>query len=161
MIKASWYHSLAEKNRLGAIGEDPVVFSDLDQERKRKSKVVMRSAGHLLSEQQQQAKRSLLKALNDTKGESSTSAFQAALQHLLLLYDPSHFNPRRRGVRHAGNILEGIGISAGKPTFPGCIGYNPQGDSMYKLGTMSFGTCTFWRRESNTLEYVALVLTVF
>ena len=35
--------------------------------------------------------------------------------------------------------LEGIGISAGKPSYQGCIGRNDNGDPMFQLGTMSFG----------------------
>ena len=137
MIKASWYHSIASKNRLGAIGEDPVVFSDSDREQERKRG--MFGMYHFLSEQQLHAKRALLKELNQSKGEMHTPEFQAALQQLLSTYDPSHFNPRVLRTAYVGNCLEGIGISAGKPTFPGCIGYNAQGDPMYKLGRMSFG----------------------
>lgn len=145
MIKASWYHNLASKNRLGCIGEDPVVFSDSDKERNRRRKnMTPLSRLNMLSEQQLRAKRLLLQEVNTAKGDLQTGEFQSALQQLLNLYDPTHFDPRKRcddsGVAsYAGNTLEGVGISAGKPTFPGCIGHTTNGDPMYKLGTMSFG----------------------
>ena len=137
-IKESWYHSIAAKNRLGMIGEDPVVFSDSDREATRK-KMTPLSRLNMISEQQLHAKRALLKELNETKGDLKTLEFQAALQELLSLYDAKHFDPRRRNAAGGDNILEGVGISAGKPTFPGHVGYNEAGDPMYKLGTMSFG----------------------
>uniref|UniRef100_A0A7S3KZV6 Uncharacterized protein n=1 Tax=Amphora coffeiformis TaxID=265554 RepID=A0A7S3KZV6_9STRA len=138
-IKATWYHSVASKNRLGCIGEDPILFSDPEEEEQQQ-----RLLGHgvapwkKISDRTLRAKRCLLQELNATKGESQTSAFQAAFQSLMQAYDTTEFNPRRRWPAPGTNILEGIGISAGKPTFPGCIGYNTNGDPMYKLGTMSF-----------------------
>jgi hypothetical protein len=138
MIKASWYHSVASKNRLGAITEDPVMLSDSDADAQRLAEL-RRGSWHFLTEHQKEAKRALLKHLNRALGESHTPEFQNALQQLLSTYDPSHFDPRSLRVTYVGNVLEGIGISAGKPTFPGCIGFNDNGDPMYKLGTMSFG----------------------
>ena len=137
MIKASWYHSVASKNRLGAISEDPVILSDSDQEANR-LRELRRGSWHFLSEHQREAKRALLRHVNAARGECQTPEFHNALEQLLSTYDPSHFDPRSRRIAYAGNILEGIGISAGKPTFPGSIGVNDRGDSMYKLGTMSF-----------------------
>ena len=161
MIKASWYHSIAAKNRLGAIGEDPVVFSDSDREHERRRHYLSTplSRLHMLSEQQVYAKRALLQSLNNSKGDLQTTAFQSALQQLLSLYDASQFDPRRRGGGPVGALgLEGVGISAGKPTFPGCIGHTANGDPMYKLGTMSFGTLQ--QSKGYVTKNVLLVLSI-
>lgn len=153
--KPSWYHSVAAQNRLGSIHEDaflPESDEETDTNETMIEHEVAPSVGMpSISGQHQQhieAKRALLRALNRTEGDANTPAFQLALQKLLLRYDPSHFDPRRPVPRYAqavaANQLEGVGIAAGKPAFPGCIGRNGRGkdggDPMYKLGTMSFGT---------------------
>lgn len=178
-----WYHKVATKNKLGSINENVFCSSDSeDQEAECESDEggmfdekdgASPSRMTLEQEQQQQdpndpmcagtnrpvfsplqnAKRNLLNALNRTKGDSSTPAFQKALQELIEHYDPSTFNTRQkskpgkrrwksRSERLREQSFEGIGISAGKPSFPGCIGRNDDGDPLYKLGTMSFDMFT-------------------
>ena len=155
--KPSWYHSVAAQNRLGSIhedaflpeGDDEADSSTLFEEHEVPPSIEDSLPGqhrhhHNHHQQKIQAKQALLRALNSTGGDANTPAFHLALQKLLLRYDPSHFDPRRPVPRYAhtvaANQLEGIGIAAGKPTFPGCVGRNDSGDPMYKLGTMSFGT---------------------
>ena len=95
----------------------------------------------------QEAKTEILQELNRTMGEMSPAVHQS-LQTLLENHDGGQFNPRAYVSKERANSnrlnvrstnLEGIGLSAGKPTFPGCIGKNDRGDPMYKLGTMAFG----------------------
>ena len=159
--KPSWYHSVAAQNRLGSIHEDAFLpesddeaddYNNETREQEASPSLGMQSISgqhphHQQQQQQIQAKQELLRALNRTGGDANTPAFQLALQKLLLRYDPSHFDPRKPVPRYAqavaANQLEGVGIAAGKPAFPGCIGRNGRGkdggDPMYKLGTMSFG----------------------
>jgi len=148
--KPSWYHDVAAKNRLGSIQEDAFI-PEIEQEAQAQAESDMSPSLHTSSPQQfaivdatpeQQAKKELLDALNRADGDTNTPAFKLALQKLLSQYDNRHFDPRKPVPRYAracaANQLEGIGISAGKPTFPGCVGRNAAGDPMYKLGTMSF-----------------------
>ena len=51
-------------------------------------------------------------------------------------YDP--FSPQQQQQPQQALQLEGIAIAAGKPSLPGCIGRNDQGDPLFKLGTMTF-----------------------
>ena len=136
--KPSWYHQVAAKNRLGSVNEDAFAGEENESSTSASTPSVRASI--------RQAKEQLLQELNRTGGESYTAAFQASLQNLVQQYDSSSFDPRKPVPRYyasnstsGGHFLEGVGIAAGKPTFPGCIGRNERGDSMYKLGTMSFG----------------------
>jgi hypothetical protein len=125
---SSWYHSVAAQNRLGSI-QETTFWGDEDHEK-------MEEEAHKSS--LRQAKRNLLQALNQNQGDFDTPAFHRALQALLQHYHPE--KPMRRRPAAARPSLEGIGISAGKPSFPGCIGRNQAGDPLFQLGTMSFGT---------------------
>eukprot|EP00797_Seminavis_robusta_P009928 Sro1724_g293660.2 (1023) ;mRNA; f:1942-5615 len=149
--KASWYHRVAAQNRLGSIQEDPLLLSNMAEEDEAGGRLSPHGSIHNgdvdLYEESclQTAKKDLLRELNRTaKDKDSTTyntpAFQAALQTLIREYDSSLFDPRAPVLSYHPYQLkmEGIGISAGKPSFPGCIGVNEQGDPMYKLGTMSF-----------------------
>ena len=151
--KPSWYHRIAAKNRLGSIQEDPFLSGSEDEEDESPEAT---SSNHYRMQQQlymnapweriQAAKKDLLQELNRIAlladiQSNSTPAVQAAVQALIQNYDPSLFDPRAPVLAyHPYQMqMEGIGISAGKPTFPGCIGKNDKGDPLYKLGTMSFG----------------------
>lgn len=152
--KPSWYHRVAAKNKLGSIQEDPLLLREDQQEENTSncnhegqiSPLGCSSScyNHAPWDRIQAAKGELLQELNraalSPDGNNNTPAFQAALQVLVQNYDPIIFDPRAPVLAyHPYQMqLEGIGISAGKPTFPGCIGNNPKGDPMYKLGTMSF-----------------------
>jgi hypothetical protein len=163
--QASWYHKVAASYKLGSIQEtfQEAAGTEEDEDEEEEEEAVddkdelastEHSTGSYKSSKRkrQKAKQEILNELNRTVGESKTPAFQAALNKLIQYYDPTHFDPRQ--VRHPqafpyfgyepdfaldpDHELEGIGISAGKPTFPGCIGRNQQGDPTYRLGTMSF-----------------------
>jgi len=150
---SQWYHRVAAKNKLGSINED-LFLSDSESDDNTDGSsgpqlpTMMPHDDHNNNNDSvlsplQQAKRDLLQALNDHLGDATTANFQLALQKLISHYDPTKLDPRKRPsasrTRDGFQQLEGIGISAGKPSFPGCIGRNAAGDPLFKLGTMSFG----------------------
>jgi hypothetical protein len=94
----------------------------------------------------QEAKKRLFREIASSGGDTTTAGFQAALDMLTKLYDPTKFDARKKPSSTRSSIqkdqplqLEGMWITLSRPNFSECLGQNPMDEYMYTLGRMSFG----------------------
>lgn len=86
------------------------------------------------------ARAATIAALSKAEGDTKDPGFVRALDKLVELYDPTTFDARIRTSKKEDlrSHLGGSWMTLSKPNFAGCCGKNPNGDSQYTLGRMSF-----------------------
>jgi len=148
----SAFHSMAKQiKRMGSIVEED--FDDADESGIDSSD----DEGELIPKQRarrakerddrkaliMEAKKQILETLASTSGDYTDPQVQKYLDQLTVNANPGQFDPRRRKdePRCAYSSLDGIWVTKSRSTFNDCLGTNQEGDPMYALGRMSFGTC--------------------
>jgi hypothetical protein len=140
------YHLVASKNKLPRDleeDEDDMLFRHL---------TAVPLGGLRLSDQNQlsiqEVKKRLFREIASSGGDTATAGFQAALDMLTKLYDPTKFDARKKPSRSSTRSsiqkdqplqLEGMWITLSRTNFSECLGQNPMDEYMYTLGRMSFG----------------------
>jgi hypothetical protein len=144
------YHLVSSKNRLPTDPdeeEEDQLFNYLTTSSNRS---LRKTENFLLI---QGTKAQLLRELAGSGGDTTSAAFHDILNRLTKIYDPSHFDARKlpsrpsKNSKHQPIQMEGMWIDLSKPKFSDRMGINDNGDYMYTLGRMSFGTYVFFYRS--------------